>query len=627
MMNQEENFDDLIRQKFGENEFVFNDENWEKAEKKIDAVRRLSKIYLWTSIFIVGLIIGVGLTLLFIGNKNGENTKNVSELTLQKNNKTEILSNGNTGLEKSKSELSSDKLKENAVSQKEGEKQNTLEEKSDLIKNNHQNSEKDSKGKELSPENSQHNLTASLNEVNKELLSPKTNVAKKENNGSNNTDKLIANKTSNPNNKIHKNAAKGQSGNEVSKKGENNNSVNEKKSQINNNAPVLNELTSSEKVKDKSKSLETAKVLEQNGNKIKSDIPSSTQVENNVQKNNNDLSLDDNASEGKLKNEVPANKVLAQNEELTSNVDMKTGNQAEKSSQKNNPDVSLVNSSKDEKSNNEPTKVTPLSMQNADQQNDSAANYDKTTDILQQLSTEIVKQKADSSVQINLTSAPPAAPGGLASATFFSVEAGTNMEIGWQYHDATEAGGFNPVLGIGISHYFNQKWSLYSGAQYGSIAYLKVSRKSFSDISYGFGSITVDTVIDTKMLHYAVVPIMCQYSFNDKNTFSFGGSISYLVNSKSKVSINTTTVTAMATDSNGVSSTAKSELGYYANAFNKWDASIAVGYRRRISEKFNVAAIANFGLADIKNNEFFTRDTFERNIGLKITVSYNLFDF
>lgn len=626
-MNQEENFDDLIRQKFDEKEFVFNDENWEKAEKKIDAVRRLSKIYLWTSIFIVGLIIGVGLTLLLVGNKKSENTKNVSELNLQKDNKTEILSDGNSGLEKSNSELSSDKLKENTVSKKEEEKQNSLEEKSGLITNDNQNSEKESKGKELSPGNIQHNIPASLNKANKELLSPKNIGAGNENTGSNKEAKLIANKTSNPNNQILKKAAKGKSGNEVSKKGENNNSVKEKKSQINNNATILNELTSSERVKDKSKSSGTEDVPEQDGNNINSDISPSTQVEKNIQKNNNDLSLEKSASEGKLENEVPAPAVFAQNEGLESNIVLKEGNQAEKNSQKYNPDVSELNSGKDEKSNNEPPPLTPLSMQNAEQQNDSAANYDKTTELLQQISTEIVKQKVDSSVQINLTAAPPVVPSGLASATFFSIEAGTNLEIGWQYGEATEGGGFNPILGIGVSHYFNQKWSLYSGVQYGSIAYLKVSKKSFSDVSYGFGSITVDTVIDTKYLHYAVVPFMFQYSFNDKNAISIGGSISYLLNSKSKVTINTTTVSAVTTDSNEVSSTAKSELGYYANAFNKWDASLAIGYRRRISQRFNVAAITNFGLADIKNNEFFTRDTFERNIGLKITLSYNLFDF
>lgn len=587
MMNQEDNFDDLIRQKFDEKEFVFNDENWEKAEKKIDAVRRLRKIYLWSSIFIVGLIIGIALTFLFVEKVNNENSKNSSEINPQKNNKAEIVKIETTDMNKSGIAITANNQNEHTVSPKEEEKENPVVEKSSSKTDDHQNTAADNHGQELSDENSQNISLASLNRVNKETTATKTISTKKETNSStsvttgvsNKSAKIVVAKTESPNKKIHENNLKTseQPVNVISKKVKNNSIVRVEELQKNTSAPLLTESTQPSEANDKSQSVGTEGLIKKNETISNPAVNRTTQAENNSQKNKSDASLTQIIPEGK--------------------------------------------------SNNDPLPNTTLSTQNSDLKNDSTANFVKTTDILQQLATEIVKQKSDSALQINLAAPPPVAPGGLASATFFSVDAGTNIEIGWKYADATEAQGFNPVLGLGITHYFNQKWSLYSGVQYGSIAYLKVSKKSFSDVTYGFGSTSIDTVIDTKMLHYAVVPIMCQYSLNDKNTISIGGSISYLVNSKSKVSINTTTVTAMATDSNGVSSTAKSELGYYANAFNKWDASIAFGYRRRISQKFNVVAIANFGLADIKNNEFFTRETYERNIGIKIVLSYSLFDF
>ena len=39
-MSEQEKYDELIRQKFAEKEFIFNEENWEKAEKILDLSKR-----------------------------------------------------------------------------------------------------------------------------------------------------------------------------------------------------------------------------------------------------------------------------------------------------------------------------------------------------------------------------------------------------------------------------------------------------------------------------------------------------------------------------------------------------------------------------------------------------------
>src|SRR3954468_16779447 len=68
-----EEFDDIIRQKFAEKEFIFNEANWEKAEMKMDAAKRFKKILWWSSIFSIGLIAGIFLMWFLISNKHDDN--------------------------------------------------------------------------------------------------------------------------------------------------------------------------------------------------------------------------------------------------------------------------------------------------------------------------------------------------------------------------------------------------------------------------------------------------------------------------------------------------------------------------------------------------------------------------
>ncbi|MES2396493.1 MAG: outer membrane beta-barrel protein [Bacteroidota bacterium] len=590
MMKEQENFDDLIRQKFAEKEFVFNEENWEKAEKKIDSTRRFRKIYLWTSIFIIGLFVGVGLTLLFIGKDKKENTKNISEINLSEDNKTESISKENTVIENPNSSLSPSQVNENtSTSQKTDAQEIPSEAESTSIINDDQKTEKGSsipintniQTEKLNKNATNLSPTALIDQKNETIKT------KKKNKISNAEAKLIAQKTVNHNNQAQKNISKKteESVSEISKKIEDNSIVKEKN--IEKNKDVASEMT-------------TSKVETLN-----------------------------NEEQTKALN-------TEQNEKVVNTSETIAKDQSEKKPEKNNSDTPVNPITQEKEPVNEPKSELALLTENTEKKINTVADSSSPTEIiLPEKALAIAKQ--DSSIVPNENKSippPPAPPAGLASATFFSVDAGTNFEFGWQYPDATEAAGFNPILGIGITHYINQKWALQSGLEYGSIAYLKASQKVFTNTTYGFGSTSVDKVINTKTLHYAIVPLLFQYHFNDKNAISIGGSISYLVNSKSKVTINTTTIAPMELDSNQTGpvenhtiSTQSTETGYYSNAFNKWDASLAIGYRRRISQKFSLAAIANIGLLDVKDDAFFSREMVERNVGLKIVISYNLFEF
>jgi hypothetical protein len=66
------------------------------------------------------------------------------------------------------------------------------------------------------------------------------------------------------------------------------------------------------------------------------------------------------------------------------------------------------------------------------------------------------------------------------------------------------------------------------------------------------------------------------------------------------------------------------QLGYYEGAFSPYDIAATLAYKRSIKRKLNFCAVAHAGLIDIKLNNFFNQEYFERNIGLKLTFIYEL---
>ena len=198
--------------------------------------------------------------------------------------------------------------------------------------------------------------------------------------------------------------------------------------------------------------------------------------------------------------------------------------------------------------------------------------------------------------------------------THFSLEFGADYTLGWNYGDISEANGLNPVFGISIHHHLNSNWSFLTGIHYGSITRLKACQKAFSYKTFDFGSTIIDTIVDTKRIYYIRVPLQLAYNINNNNSIGIGGLFSYLLNTASHVSINT----------NNTGPIIKKELGYYAGAFKKWDAALALSYRRKISDKIGLAALSHIGLIDIKSDNFFSKQKFERNVGLIITLTYDL---
>ncbi len=510
-MSDDEKFDDIIRGKFAEKEFVFNEENWEKAEQKIDSSRRIRKFGKWAVVFTIGLFSGVALMFPFVGNKN-ETTKNEIAATSD---------NRKTGNEIA--ELRRTEQEKNVAPQPEFPADQKEETASPENKNTHAEHNSSS---DKSKDNSIIASASFPEKANKRTADlsgkPKQEIAEVAS-----SPKTHPDKSSEENNAT----ASGKKKNTESKK-ENKNSSGETK-------PVPEEKTKSEQL-------------------FAQNIPDSAQKE----------TAEEKSSAVTGKNTVNEKQSLAeQKKALNDSASEKT----------KEPEVKGESISK---------RTTPLDSSAAISQSNAAEQPAKR---------------------------------GLASANFVSIEGGADFILGWKYHDTLEGRGFNPRFGFGLMHCFNQKWAISSGLLFRSVSHLNTT-KQYTSTTYDFGSITIDTAIETKSLYYVMLPLQLHYSFDQKNSISIGGSASCLVNSRSNV------VVTSKDNFNKTDVNTTKQFGFMSG-YSRLDAAMSVGYRRKVTEKFSVSASASYGLIDLRSNSFFGKNTFERNLGLNISVVYDLFQF
>jgi hypothetical protein len=562
-MSEEEKYDELIRQKFAEQEFMFNEANWEKAEAMIDASRKTKRIFWWSSVFLIGIITGIFLMLPLINNTSSSITTKKEKL------------NGRMVTDNQSKKSSSDKTKgESAAGTTPVVDDQSL----------FSSEPKEINAETNNNENSSRTTIDELNGYNAEALS-----AQKKSASSVSTDQFQKNKFSKDfvRETGSKNAQQTSESKTVLKAKQNKNA--EVDADPSQNIQETSGLSTPQKKKKANKFAESDKnvfAIAHEKNVIKNAISHTPKKNDRTSETKEEAITDGKQSEE------------AENGEL-----------AEKETSTTDPADSTRSENK-------------LAAENA-------AKIDALNDSTKQEEKKLVAadsaQKSDSVKLAPQEKAVTPALDGLASATFLSVDAGINGQLGWKNQEVIEGRGITPVLGLGITHAFNQTWSFSSGIQYNGIWYLKGDKKTAKATTYDFGSTTIITTTKPRLLHYVAVPLTIQYHFNDKNAILAGGSFSYLLNAKSKVEESTTRVGPAATST--ISADNSSNSDYNKKTFNPFDAAFGIGYRRKISAHFSITGTANFGLLDIKQNSFFMKNTFERNSGLKVILSYTIFDF
>jgi hypothetical protein len=558
-MSEEEKYDDLIRQKFAEKEFMFSEANWEKAEAMIDSSRKAKKVFWWSAVFAVGLITGIFLMVPLIKNDSSQ------------------MNTGHTNL--------SDSLVADSLSKSLQVDETKADEKLTTGYYSFVNDPLKAlpDGKPSSTDNNE--ATAEMSNGTGDL---KTTIDASHDKSDEN--QPIKNKSNNTGEAGSKNAPPSKIG-----------------TPLNTERNTQKKATASEGIPDLSQHATAASGLL---------TPIKKRTENKTRENEKDIfaSIPQKAVTKKAKT-YTAKKSDASKDE------MKEVEGKEIESKENEANKKLV---KKEESSANAADSTILENKPAEE---IAAKIDALNDSVKQEEQKLAAtdsiQKSDSAKVVAQEKAIAPALDGLASATFLSIDAGVNGQLGWKNNDAIEARGLTPVFGVGITHAFNQTWSFSSGLHYHGIGYLKGDSQTSNATTYDFGSTTTITTTKPRFLHYIALPLMIQFHLNDKNAILAGGSLSYLLNAKSKVEENTTYIRPI--DTAFVSQNSSND--YYTKTFNPFDAAVSIGYRRKISSHFSIVAIADFGLLDIKRNSFFMKNTVERNSGLQLILSYNLFDF
>jgi hypothetical protein len=514
MMNEEEKLNDIINSKFSEEEFPFDEENWEKAEKLIDDSRKKKKRRIWMAIFFIGLVSGIVIMIPFVSNEY-KSKRETAHLIKENENAINIENKDKTQLKEKTFDLKkqddTSKVYPKSVGQNKDvslSASNNGPEQQTIVKIEQKN------------KNGRNNISNALAVTTKTDLTEKKVVAK-------------IKKSRNP------------------------------KSEINNNALTSIDNSNIKKIE---KSDQIIPVMEE---EIR------TENLHIVKKEKRNISGS---------NKIDAQKPVSQNENLIPITELETQKAVSQSGTQNATDSTKNHSE--------------IPAANAD----STIKKADTLTIAVTSNTVVPQIEKEKNVRKNM----------------FSIEAGASFIAGWSYGDTTEGRGFNPIFGLGYTRILNSNWSVHTAVYYNTISRLNSSSYTAHHINYDFGHNTIDTSITTKWLHYITVPVQLQYNLNAKNYIGAGMSLSYLITSSGTMSTFNQTPFAI---------TNKKEMTQsgYCQGFNMWNATAMILYGRKLSNRFSINLIAYYGLTDLKENAFFSKQKTERDMGARILLSYNIF--
>jgi hypothetical protein len=177
----------------------------------------------------------------------------------------------------------------------------------------------------------------------------------------------------------------------------------------------------------------------------------------------------------------------------------------------------------------------------------------------------------------------------------------------------------NPIQGFEFIKPIDSTWSVGTGLYY---TYLNIKASNavktiVTSTTYDFGY-TADVVqIKTNDLHYMIIPVFAHYHINEKNSVILGVNNYILLT----VSNNYSTYKESYGNKQDVNS---SKTFGYSSGFNRYDAGILLGYKRRLFNNVGLALYMNYGLMKLNKKDYYTDNTFEKNISGQLMITYRL---
>lgn len=196
---------------------------------------------------------------------------------------------------------------------------------------------------------------------------------------------------------------------------------------------------------------------------------------------------------------------------------------------------------------------------------------------------------------------------------FLTFEGGGTYMTGWPNGDHKEGAGFTPVAGISITQTID-RLAGNAGVYFNMINHLNSPGHEATMTEYGFGLNTRTITITPLSVYYLAIPVKIFYQFNPKNFIGLGCNTVFLMNTRSKVD----------TYSENTHEPQKYYKKGYVEGFSPFDFQLTASYKREFRGVYGIGAEAFYGLTDVRNNAFFQRNVFERNMGFRLTIYYNL---
>lgn len=194
---------------------------------------------------------------------------------------------------------------------------------------------------------------------------------------------------------------------------------------------------------------------------------------------------------------------------------------------------------------------------------------------------------------------------------------GVNLSQGFQNGLPNRATftGF-PVVGLGYRRMLAPRWDLNLGLFYQARGGLNSDTTVVSRY-LGFGGREETESLEINSLHYLEVPISVSYYLRGRHRVQAGAYMAYLLGARA-------TLRQQVIENGRLISERSSKVYGIRQGFNAWDYGLMLGYGFQANKQLRIGTQLYWGMADVSENSFFENVQMDRNLQLRVSLSYDL---
>lgn len=195
------------------------------------------------------------------------------------------------------------------------------------------------------------------------------------------------------------------------------------------------------------------------------------------------------------------------------------------------------------------------------------------------------------------------------------ITAGTQLAPSWRSQQLGSPS-ISPVLGMYYRYALTPTIRLQTGLLYQQRGSLNRDT-AFTSVAFGFGRTENSTILSSRSLHFASLPITAEIAIGNRQSISLGVEPSLLLGVRTNVQEVTT--------GEVISTTSPDDVTWnYPQGYRKWDVSLQAGYNHYLGQGLRIGTVASYGLRDLTDNAYFTTGWIDRQINWRVWLEYDL---